>query len=140
MGHQSQQCKLIVILAGNLFLLSNTILCLPSFCAYRFYEIEPRQLFSHKHKHEKFSKVLLQFGNLTKETLLSDSLILYPSRETFTDSLSAILHEIPSLISNMSHPMESVASGWVGGDNKPPLTTLSPRVALSPRATSNQER
>ena len=63
---------MIVILAGNLFLLSNTILCLPSFCAYRFYEIEPRQLFSHKHKHEKFSKVLLQFGNLTKETLLSD--------------------------------------------------------------------
>ncbi|XP_071803571.1 dynein heavy chain domain-containing protein 1-like isoform X3 [Asterias amurensis] len=70
----------------------------------------------------------------------NNSLILYPSRETFTDSLSAILHEIPSLISNMSHPMESVASGWVGGDNKPPLTTMSPRGALSPRATSNQER
>ena len=39
--HQSQQHKHNVLLAGNLFLLSNTPLCLASCCAYRLYEIEP---------------------------------------------------------------------------------------------------
>ena len=34
-GHLPQQCKLNVIWAGNLFLLSNTFLCLASFCVYR---------------------------------------------------------------------------------------------------------
>ena len=43
-GHQSQQCKVNVILAGNLSLLSSTVLCLTSFCAYRLYEIGPRSL------------------------------------------------------------------------------------------------
>ena len=33
--HQSQLCNVNVVLAGNLFLLSNTFLCLASFCAYR---------------------------------------------------------------------------------------------------------
>ena len=44
MGHQSHQCKLNVILAGNLFLLSDTFICLSSLCADRFYEIGPRSV------------------------------------------------------------------------------------------------
>ena len=44
MWHQSHQCKLSVILAGNLFLLSNTVLRLAIVCVYRLYEIESTAL------------------------------------------------------------------------------------------------
>ena len=49
--YQPQQSKLNLILAGNLYLLSNTCLCLESLCAYcRLYEIEPRNFFAIKQK------------------------------------------------------------------------------------------
>ena len=41
MRHQSQ---LIITLAGNLFLISNTFLCLSHLCAYRLYEIGSWQI------------------------------------------------------------------------------------------------
>ena len=41
MQHHSQQCVLYGLLSGNHFLLSNTFLCLASFCADRLHEVGP---------------------------------------------------------------------------------------------------
>ncbi|XP_038044677.1 dynein heavy chain domain-containing protein 1-like [Patiria miniata] len=54
------------------------------------------------------------------------TLSLYPSRQTFTDSLTKLLHQIPTLITSKSHPMETVASGWVGGEKEPSQKEVSP--------------
>ena len=45
-GHQPQQRNLNTILAGNLFLLSNTCLRLASCCAYRLYGLRPDRIIS----------------------------------------------------------------------------------------------
>ncbi|XP_022079964.1 dynein heavy chain domain-containing protein 1-like [Acanthaster planci] len=60
----------------------------------------------------------------TEESTLS----LYPSKETFTDSLTSLLNQIPMLISSKSHPMETVTSGWIGGEKETGQAATSPRT------------